>query len=124
MEPCLLQTIAEWETVFLIAGVIHFLGVIFYAIFASGEKQPWADPPLDDVIKDGGGGGDDALPACMRVEPKDDIMMDKYGGGDCKYGGGYGATANINDLFPTMIEPVQTIGNDLHVNGHLRERPS
>lgn len=35
----------EWETVFLIAALIHFAGVIFYAIFASGEKQPWADPP-------------------------------------------------------------------------------
>ena len=30
---------------FLIASMIHFAGVIFYAIFASGEKQPWADPP-------------------------------------------------------------------------------
>ena len=28
---------AEWQTVFLIASSIHFFGVIFYAIFASGE---------------------------------------------------------------------------------------
>jgi ACS family sodium-dependent inorganic phosphate cotransporter-like MFS transporter 6/7/8 len=27
----------EWQTVFLIASSIHFFGVIFYAIFASGE---------------------------------------------------------------------------------------
>ena len=39
------QTRKEWETVFLIAAIIHFAGVIFYAIFASGDKQPWADPP-------------------------------------------------------------------------------
>lgn len=25
--------------------MIHFCGVIFYAIFASGELQPWAEPP-------------------------------------------------------------------------------
>ena len=39
----------EWETVFLIASLVHFCGVTFYAIFASGEKQEWADPdPNED----------------------------------------------------------------------------
>lgn len=37
-------TRTEWSHVFLIASLIHFAGVIFYGIFASGEKQPWADP--------------------------------------------------------------------------------
>uniref|UniRef100_A0A915IKJ3 Uncharacterized protein n=1 Tax=Romanomermis culicivorax TaxID=13658 RepID=A0A915IKJ3_ROMCU len=37
-----------WETVFLLAGMIHLTGVLFYAIFASGEKQPWAEPPEDE----------------------------------------------------------------------------
>jgi len=32
----------EWGHVFLIASSIHFVGVIFYAIFASGEQQDWA----------------------------------------------------------------------------------
>ena len=32
----------EWSHVFLIASSVHFFGVIFYAIFASGELQPWA----------------------------------------------------------------------------------
>lgn len=41
----LLKTSAEWEGVFIIAGMIHFCGVIFYAIFASGELQDWAEPP-------------------------------------------------------------------------------
>jgi ACS family sodium-dependent inorganic phosphate cotransporter-like MFS transporter 6/7/8 len=36
----------EWHHVFLIASCIHFIGVIFYGIFASGELQPWA---LDEV---------------------------------------------------------------------------
>ena len=36
------QIMEEWEHVFLIASSIHFFGVIFYAIFASGELQDWA----------------------------------------------------------------------------------
>ena len=44
----LFQTTKEWETVFLIASLIHFAGVTFYGIFASGEKQSWADPPPED----------------------------------------------------------------------------
>ena len=38
------QSREEWQYVFLIAALVHYGGVIFYAIFASGEKQPWADP--------------------------------------------------------------------------------
>ena len=40
-----LQTADNWEAVFIIASCVHFAGVAFYAFFASGEKQPWADPP-------------------------------------------------------------------------------
>lgn len=29
---------------FLIAALVHYSGVIFYGVFASGEKQEWADP--------------------------------------------------------------------------------
>ncbi|CAF1617607.1 unnamed protein product, partial [Adineta ricciae] len=44
----------EWAHVFLIASLIHFGGVIFYGLFASGEKQPWAEPPsTDDAYKYG-----------------------------------------------------------------------
>ena len=35
----------EWHHVFLIASCIHFIGVVFYAIFASGELQDWASDP-------------------------------------------------------------------------------
>nr|WAS27827.1 putative vesicular glutamate transporter-like protein [Apostichopus parvimensis] len=37
----------DWEKVFLTAAIIHFCGVLFYGIFASGEKQPWAEPPVN-----------------------------------------------------------------------------
>ncbi|XP_062402459.1 vesicular glutamate transporter 3 [Sardina pilchardus] len=38
------KTRLEWQNVFVIASMVHYTGVIFYAIFASGEKQEWADP--------------------------------------------------------------------------------
>ncbi|XP_053320202.1 vesicular glutamate transporter 3 isoform X2 [Spea bombifrons] len=38
------KTREEWQNVFLIAAIVHYSGVIFYGIFASGEKQEWADP--------------------------------------------------------------------------------
>ncbi|KAF8796316.1 Vesicular glutamate transporter 3 like protein [Argiope bruennichi] len=43
----------EWQRVFLIASLIHFAGVIFYGLFASGEKQPWAEPPDEDNPDEG-----------------------------------------------------------------------
>lgn len=45
----MMQAKTEWQYVFLIASLIHFAGVIFYGIFASGEKQPWADPPGEET---------------------------------------------------------------------------
>ncbi|XP_067135474.1 vesicular glutamate transporter 2-like [Centruroides vittatus] len=43
-------TAKEWENVFLISSIIHLAGVVFYAIFASGELQPWAEPPAEEVL--------------------------------------------------------------------------
>jgi hypothetical protein len=43
-DDCFFKKREEWAHVFLIASLIHFGGVIFYGIFASGEKQPWAEP--------------------------------------------------------------------------------
>uniref|UniRef100_A0A8C5BKH1 Solute carrier family 17 member 8 n=1 Tax=Gadus morhua TaxID=8049 RepID=A0A8C5BKH1_GADMO len=38
------KTRLEWQHVFVIASMVHYTGVIFYALFASGEEQEWADP--------------------------------------------------------------------------------
>lgn len=35
----------------MIASGLHFFGVTFYGIFASGEKQSWADPPKPEDIE-------------------------------------------------------------------------
>nr|CAI5869702.1 unnamed protein product [Callosobruchus analis] len=34
----------EWRIVLIISAFIHYAGIIFYGVFASGELQPWADP--------------------------------------------------------------------------------
>lgn len=39
----------EWSVVFTIAALVHLFGITFYGIFASGELQPWADPPQPDM---------------------------------------------------------------------------
>ncbi|VVC38188.1 Major facilitator superfamily,Major facilitator superfamily domain [Cinara cedri] len=33
----------EWKLVFVIASIVHLFGGIFYFIFASGERQTWAE---------------------------------------------------------------------------------
>ncbi|XP_072291050.1 vesicular glutamate transporter 3 [Eucyclogobius newberryi] len=44
------KTRLEWQNVFVIASCVHYTGVIFYAIFASGEQQEWANP--EDTSED------------------------------------------------------------------------
>ncbi|XP_076177673.1 major facilitator superfamily transporter 9 [Ptiloglossa arizonensis] len=34
---------AEWRTVFIIAGTVYLLGAVIYGLYASGEKQSWAE---------------------------------------------------------------------------------
>ncbi|XP_051858473.1 vesicular glutamate transporter 1 isoform X2 [Drosophila albomicans] len=37
-----------WTTVFTLAACVHLVGCSFYGIFASGELQPWAEPPAEE----------------------------------------------------------------------------
>ncbi|KAI1721070.1 major facilitator superfamily domain-containing protein [Ditylenchus destructor] len=37
-----------WVTVFLLASLIHFTGITFYAVYASGELQDWAEPKEEE----------------------------------------------------------------------------
>jgi ACS family sodium-dependent inorganic phosphate cotransporter-like MFS transporter 6/7/8 len=45
------HTRESWKVVFIMAASVHLIGVTFYAVFASGELQPWADPPVEDMKK-------------------------------------------------------------------------
>jgi ACS family sodium-dependent inorganic phosphate cotransporter-like MFS transporter 6/7/8 len=33
------------------AATVHFIGVTFYGVFASGELQPWAEPSAEEKKK-------------------------------------------------------------------------
>lgn len=39
----------SWKTVFILAATVHFVGITFYGIFASGELQPWAEPTPEQL---------------------------------------------------------------------------
>ncbi|CAC5419978.1 SLC17A6_7_8 [Mytilus coruscus] len=44
--------ITTWREVFMVAGCLHIAGVIYYGIFASGERQPWGDGVPESNILD------------------------------------------------------------------------
>ncbi|XP_017880754.1 vesicular glutamate transporter 2.2 [Ceratina calcarata] len=33
----------EWRVVFIISGAVYMIGAVIYGLYASGEKQPWAE---------------------------------------------------------------------------------
>lgn len=77
------KTREEWQYVFLIASLVHYGGVIFYGLFASGEKQEWAEPENTSEEKCGILGEDELA----------DETEELYRTG----GGGYGATSQSAD---------------------------
>ncbi|XP_053908374.1 vesicular glutamate transporter 1 isoform X1 [Cuculus canorus] len=97
------KTREEWEWVFLIAALVHYAGVIFYGIFASGETQDWAEPAREEAepLAPRGGNSDD----------EDDYEAEgiEDGGGGGPPGGppqGYGATGTT----PTPAPKGEVIG--------------
>ncbi|KAF4101265.1 hypothetical protein G5714_017697 [Onychostoma macrolepis] len=66
------KTRLEWQHVFVIASMVHYTGVIFYAIFASGEKQDWADPESTSDEKCGIIGEDELAD---ETEPNSDSAL-------------------------------------------------
>lgn len=106
----------EWETVFLIASLIHFAGVTFYGIFASGEKQPWADPPEDDDLR---------TPPPVKSPPPAPEQPPAASASTAAEMSSYGATTGLGELYQTKVEMVQipTVSlDDICQNGFVRER--
>ena len=54
---------------FLIASLVHYGGVIFYGVFASGEKQPWVEPEEMSEEKCGFVGHDQLAGSDERLSP-------------------------------------------------------
>jgi ACS family sodium-dependent inorganic phosphate cotransporter-like MFS transporter 6/7/8 len=124
LDCCLMQTVQEWETVYLIASLIHFGGVTFYAIFASGEKQPWADPPDDSP--DGSKPAPPFPPPPPGYGPPANTTAPPGAAYKPPELSSYGATtAAVSDLYQTKVEMVQipTVPlEDIYENGFVRER--
>ncbi|CAL1267336.1 unnamed protein product [Larinioides sclopetarius] len=95
-----LGTPDEWQRVFLIASLIHFAGVIFYAIFASGEKQPWAEPP-DEANPDEG----------PSWNPLENVFANENGDVTTSFSDvkqpSYGATTTVIDTREELAQPPQ-----------------
>uniref|UniRef100_A0A6I8PL19 Solute carrier family 17 member 6 n=1 Tax=Ornithorhynchus anatinus TaxID=9258 RepID=A0A6I8PL19_ORNAN len=89
------KTREEWQYVFLIAALVHYGGVIFYGIFASGEKQPWADPEETSEEKCG------FIHEDELDEETGDITQNYVNYGSAK---SYGATNQANGGWPNGWE--------------------
>lgn len=108
---------------FLIASLIHFAGVTFYGIFASGEKQPWADPPEDDEV---------GTPSVLKSPPPLPPPQQPPSAHGVSAAASrpaemssYGATTGLGELYQTKMEMVQipTVPmEDICQNGFVRER--
>lgn len=73
----------------MVAGALHLSGVLYYLIFASGKRQPWADDELiltvnergglieEDVGYDTGDETESLLTRSLKVERLDDYS-DEY----------------------------------------------
>ena len=59
---------------FIIASCVHFAGVIFYGIFASGDKQPWSDPPDESSWKP-----EDTLKADDKTNSYGSLSKESFG---------------------------------------------
>ncbi|OXB54967.1 hypothetical protein ASZ78_001482 [Callipepla squamata] len=89
------KTREEWQYVFLIAALVHYGGVVFYGIFASGEKQPWADPEQTSEEKCG------FIHEDELAEETGDITQNYVNYGTTK---SYGATTQVNGGWPNGWE--------------------
>uniref|UniRef100_A0A8C4TEJ8 Solute carrier family 17 member 6a n=1 Tax=Erpetoichthys calabaricus TaxID=27687 RepID=A0A8C4TEJ8_ERPCA len=103
------KTREEWQYVFLIAALVHYGGVIFYGIFASGEKQAWADPELTSDEKCG------FIHEDELDQETGDITQGYSAFGPAKT---YGATTQLDSSWPNGWEKreeyVQEEGQDMY----------
>ena len=89
---------------FVIASFIHFSGIIFYGLFASGEKQPWADPPSAQINGESWRPTDGGADPGAGGTPFTQALPPPYADGDDK-GGQNGLHTYTNPYNPYATEP-------------------
>uniref|UniRef100_A0A0M3J5N6 Probable vesicular glutamate transporter eat-4 (inferred by orthology to a C. elegans protein) n=2 Tax=Anisakis simplex TaxID=6269 RepID=A0A0M3J5N6_ANISI len=106
-----------WEKVFLLSSLIHFTGVTFYAVFASGELQDWAEPKDEEEpwnaktlktkeSKIGGYGAAGDSIQQVRIEPLpsvDQLRNDRIAQGQYQNMAPYGDGNSNEGTEPTTI---------------------
>lgn len=117
------QSTKEWQKVFLIASTIHFLGIIFYGLFASGEKQPWSEPPNSEDE----GPSWNPLADAFKEQDQQDLTENGPVGtislAGAKLPPSYGAVCDSSlPVYETKEEPVQSPPRDRYLHGSIEER--
>uniref|UniRef100_A0A8C9RFR3 Solute carrier family 17 member 8 n=1 Tax=Scleropages formosus TaxID=113540 RepID=A0A8C9RFR3_SCLFO len=102
------KTRLEWQNVFVIAAVVHYTGVVFYAIFASGEKQDWADPEGTSEDKRGFVADDELA---QETEPNSETGL------AATKKMSYGATT---ESWSVIVEKTEELGEDTTTNSKRR----
>lgn len=112
----------DWERVFIIASCVHFAGVAFYAVFASGEKQTWADPPDDNTWKP-----EDTLKADDKFNSYGSLKKESFSKQNGNVQGpddyGYGYEDYNKQIFPRQNGAVQPNGSVVNDSSYGYEGP-
>ncbi|XP_031624157.1 vesicular glutamate transporter 1 [Contarinia nasturtii] len=112
-----------WSVVFTIAALVHLFGITFYGVFASGELQPWAEPPAQEqtVWSPSKVGYPTAETAFNEsADPTTQININA--------GANYGAVGHVaNNPFASSAasmveEPVQPEARDKYMHGTTDDR--
>ncbi|XP_050085285.1 vesicular glutamate transporter 1 [Anopheles aquasalis] len=128
-----------WSTVFTIAATVHLVGITFYAIFASGELQPWAEPTLDEqrawdpvgtgyeketAFNEATGGGDDGMGGTAAAVPFGNPSAQINSTKTVSYGAMQHVAGNpfANPTATISEEPVQPEARDTYLHGNPTER--
>jgi hypothetical protein len=45
----IIQAKSDWNIVFFIAAFIYLIGAVIFLLIGTGETQPWASHPADDL---------------------------------------------------------------------------
>ncbi|XP_018324719.1 vesicular glutamate transporter 1 [Agrilus planipennis] len=129
----------QWKIVFIVAAIVHYIGITFYGFFASGELQPWADldkdknwNPYDAAFK-----GEIKTSSSMQ---SNGLLQRQLSGKNINYGSvdpmspppppysppivqsGNPFTGNVPNTNPFRQEAVQPEPSDTYMHGGVDDR--
>uniref|UniRef100_V9IKM6 Vesicular glutamate transporter 3 n=2 Tax=Apis cerana TaxID=7461 RepID=V9IKM6_APICE len=103
----------SWKNVFIIAACVHIFGVTFYAIFCSGELQPWADPNMEEqknFAMDEFGQAKPPIPPPPNTMQSEFIKQPSMGGGATDDWSNYDQQP-VDNMYAQQEKPVISYGS-------------